>query len=234
MTRHPKNRVTVRSGLSYYISVYTFSPISNQTSEHELIYYHGGGFVIGSGQSYWNYCQYLADKTQCKVHLIDYRLAPENKFPCAYNDCFEATKNILFNDPNHNYSLVSDSVGGSLLLATLWKLNKEGYHFNLRNVSLISPLISASFNGDWSDGDILNKQILKYWLELSVDYNLALFNEVDKSINHINISKLFISFGENEIFANSIKSFINRARGDQTTLISYECLPNFGSSLHFK
>lgn len=55
-----------------------------------LLYMHGGGFVIGSLESHESLCRDLADEGRCAVLSIAYRLAPEHKFPTAFEDAVDA------------------------------------------------------------------------------------------------------------------------------------------------
>ena len=56
-----------------------------------LVWFHGGGFVIGSVASYDNVCRALANRAECLVASVDYRLAPEHRFPAAIDDAYAAT-----------------------------------------------------------------------------------------------------------------------------------------------
>lgn len=57
-----------------------------------LLYFHGGGFVIGSLPLYDRMCRALANAAGCAVVSVDYRLAPETRFPGAVEDCIAATR----------------------------------------------------------------------------------------------------------------------------------------------
>jgi acetyl esterase len=56
-----------------------------------LVYFHGGGFVVGSLESHDGLCRLIAAEGGFKVISVDYRLAPENKYPAALDDAFAAT-----------------------------------------------------------------------------------------------------------------------------------------------
>jgi acetyl esterase len=84
-----------------------------------LVFFHGGGWVIGDLDSHDVVCRKLADEGELIVVSVDYRLAPEHKFPTAVDDAIAATKWIAENARQHGIDasrlmVGGDSAGGNL------------------------------------------------------------------------------------------------------------------------
>jgi len=84
-----------------------------------LIWLHGGGWVTGDLDSHDATCRTLANSAGCKVIAVDYRLAPEHKFPAGLNDCYASLQWIAAHaedlgiDPRR-IVISGDSAGGNL------------------------------------------------------------------------------------------------------------------------
>ena len=93
-----------------------------------LVYYHGGGWVIGDLDTHDSLCRDLADAGRCVVVAVDYRMGPEHRFPAAVDDVLAATRWIAANadalqlDPSR-FAVGGDSAGGNLaaVVALAWR-----------------------------------------------------------------------------------------------------------------
>src|SRR5260370_12840365 len=77
-----------------------------------LIYYHGGGFVIGNLETHDSTCRRLANKSRCQVIAIDYCLSPEHPFPAPIDDGVAAFRHIRDNAPALSVDPTRIAVGG--------------------------------------------------------------------------------------------------------------------------
>ena len=78
-----------------------------------VMYFHGGGFVVGGLESHDDVCAEICERTGLNVVSVDYRMAPEHKHPAMYDDCLAATKHILATTTKP-ILLAGDSAGGNL------------------------------------------------------------------------------------------------------------------------
>ncbi len=100
------------------ISVRIYRPDSDRPLP-VVVYFHGGGFVIGNIASHDTLCQRLAAKVPAVVVSVDYRLAPEHRFPAAVDDCDTATRWVSthaaeFGGDPARLAVAGDSAGGNL------------------------------------------------------------------------------------------------------------------------
>ncbi|TLS36911.1 alpha/beta hydrolase [Pseudalkalibacillus caeni] len=98
-------------GYKNEIQVRIYTPVENRVLP-VLVYYHGGGWVIGSLDSYDALCRSLANKAECIVVSVDYSLAPEEKFPVAVEDAYLALEWVYKNAEELQIDRTSLAVGG--------------------------------------------------------------------------------------------------------------------------
>ena len=124
--------------MRYYSSTSQTSPL--------LIYFHGGGWSMGSLETSDNFCKALAAEGKVKIISIDYPLAPENPYPAAIKHCVEGVE-YIFNkagdlgfDTRH-VSLGGDGAGGNLALQVLSVLPDE---IKINSLVLYYPLLKTT------------------------------------------------------------------------------------------
>jgi acetyl esterase len=96
-----------------------YTPVAAENLLPVLVFYHGGGMVIGTLDSYDTLCRQLALQSGCIVVSVDYRLAPEHKFPAAVDDAYAALAWVLehahtIGGDCSRVAIGGDSAGGSL------------------------------------------------------------------------------------------------------------------------
>lgn len=95
-----------------------------------LIFYHGGGFVIGSLNSHDGVCRALADRAECAVIAVDYRLAPEHPAPAGVDDAIAAFRDIAaraeeFEIDRTRLAVGGDSAGGNLAAVVAQQVRRD-------------------------------------------------------------------------------------------------------------
>ncbi len=108
------------SGPGGNLGVRIYTPVATSSSVLSgLVFFHGGGFVLGDLDTHDDLCRVLCNESGFRVVSVDYRLAPEHPFPAAVDDCFAATLWVAANaaelgiDANR-LAVGGDSAGGNL------------------------------------------------------------------------------------------------------------------------
>jgi acetyl esterase/lipase len=123
------------------IPVRIFWPPNPETAHKLLIFFHGGGWVIGNIDSYSKVCVNMARLTGHIVISVDYRLAPEHRFPAACEDCYRAAAEVfkeaeLFNVKQEDITLIGDSAGGNLAAVVSLMARDRGDFLPARQILL--------------------------------------------------------------------------------------------------
>lgn len=115
LDRVEDHRLAARDGAQLPIRLY--APTEKRLPV--LVFFHGGGFTIGSIATHDTLCRVLAKQAGCAVVSVDYRLAPEHQFPTAHNDAWDAFSFIAgqgaeLNLDTSRMAVAGDSAGGTL------------------------------------------------------------------------------------------------------------------------
>ena len=144
---------------------------SNAPSLPGLVYFHGGGWVRGSLRTHDVLSRMLANAAECVLVSVDYRLAPEAKFPAAVDDAWAATRWVaakadqLGIDPAR-LAVGGDSAGGNLA-AVVSLLAREHHGPRLVYQLLIYPVVDHDFDTpsyrENGEGYILTRDAMEYY-----------------------------------------------------------------------
>lgn len=101
--------------------------VPNAIRENVLLYFHGGGMIMGSPNTHRLLTVALGQAIKMRVLSVDYRLAPEYPFPAGLEDCVAVYKWLLSTGVKpENIIIAGDSAGGQYTLTTLIKLQDDG------------------------------------------------------------------------------------------------------------
>ncbi|AMO71395.1 alpha/beta hydrolase [Sphingorhabdus sp. M41] len=137
-----------------------------------IIFYHGGGFVIGDLESHHSFCTYIAREMDIPVIAVDYRLAPEAPFPAAPHDSLAATRWVADNQAELKLKIsgmipCGDSAGGNLALVVGQVLATDPASVPIVAQFPIYPATRMDAEGgsmdEFAEGFLLTKESMDYF-----------------------------------------------------------------------
>lgn len=204
----------------------------NTRDDAVILYFHGGGFCMGTIDCYTNPCSSLVDLTQINLFLPEYRLAPENPFPAGLFDCVCAYDYLIEcgYEPN-KIIFVGDSAGANLALSTSLILDKRNAIMP-SSLALMSPCTAVEMYDDdnvyvdmeKSDA-LLSARILRLWSKAyrgGYDSKDPLISPVYANLS--NLPPIFMNIGTSDMLCDSARLFHMRALdyGVDSTFITNE------------
>jgi monoterpene epsilon-lactone hydrolase len=121
---------------------------SNAGHDKAILYFHGGGFRLGSVSSHRELIARIAEASGCRVLAINYRLAPEHRFPAPLEDAIAAYGWMLGQGLGpKNIAFAGDSAGGNLALAAMLGLRERGAPLPAA-AALLSPWTDLAATGE--------------------------------------------------------------------------------------
>ncbi|MGC8497128.1 MAG: alpha/beta hydrolase [Thermoplasmata archaeon] len=147
-----------------------------------IIYLHGGGFAFGNVDAFDSICRTAANISGCKVLAVDYRLAPEHKFPAAIDDTYESyvwardNCRLLGIDPAR-IAIAGDSAGGNLAAAACLRArncNMPVPKLQVMFYPVLGPDLFSESLREYGEGYFLTRKQM-YWFNkmyLSSDQDL--------------------------------------------------------------
>ena len=157
------------------IPVRVYAPVANETGAEPLpamVYFHGGGWVVGGIDESDRPCRNVAKLAHCVVISVGYRLAPEHPFPAAFEDCAAVTAHVAAHGPAYGVdpariAVAGDSAGGNLAAAVAQRARIEGPA--LCHQLLIYPVTDTSLDTgsyrEFPEGYYLTRADMAWYLE---------------------------------------------------------------------
>ena len=155
------------------VRIYTPQASKEHSSLPVLVWYHGGGFVIGDLDSHDSACRALANQAECLVVAVDYRLAPEHKFPGAVEDCEAALHWVaahateLGGDPGR-IAVGGDSAGGNLAAVVALLAREKGgpkLCFQLLIYPCVAPEPETPSHHQFAEGYLLTRKTITWFFK---------------------------------------------------------------------
>jgi len=210
-----------------------------------LVYYHGGGCVVGGLDTHDRLIRYLAHYSGVNIISVEYRLAPEAKFPDPINDAIDAWNWIVSNE-DLNIGLSSLGVAGDsagAYLAAIISLREEQNKLAVQAVRLpdfqflIYPMVdlrgSANSYSEFGSGLILTNKLMDYF----VKHYLTAPEQVNDSLASLVLSnvlssspKTYVLTVEYDPLRDSGFDFVNKLRGENIDVVHehlHDCMHAF-------
>lgn len=160
------------------IPVRIYSPFaSSPEALPGLVYFHGGGWLSGGLRSHDAICRALAEEGACRVVAVDYRLAPEHRFPAAIEDCRAAVAILTaqaadFGLDPARIGVAGDSAGGNLAVVVCQLARQSGPRIALQ--ALLCPVMDAlghtrSRQALGSGHFLEERTMIRYWENYRVE-----------------------------------------------------------------
>ncbi len=170
----PLARVEDRSipGVDGDIPVRIYTPRTSPDPLPAVVYFHGGGFVVGDLESHDAVCRHLCRRADVTVIAVDYRLAPEDPFPAAVEDACSAFRWVHANadslgvDPDR-VAIGGDSAGGNLSAVVCQQMRAERHPmpcFQLLLYPATDLTRSAESHETFREGYFLDRPLLDWFL----------------------------------------------------------------------
>lgn len=144
----------------------------NKPYDKTIVYFHGGGYVIGSAKGYHVTLAHLANECGARVLGVEYRCTPEATIDELWSDCSKVIDALA--GEREQFILMGDSAGAGLVLEMCQRLKHKIMLDHLSHIVLLSPWVTPSqpdlLDHQYEQGDILSAALLKRWYDATVPH----------------------------------------------------------------
>lgn len=204
--------VEISKGLQGY-----WIDVSETVTNRIILFFHGGGFTLGSTKDHLGLCARIGRAAQAQVFSLDYRLAPEHTFPAPVDDAIAAYQFLLSSGhSSHQIIPVGISTGGTLVIDLLLSARDRRLPLPTAGVCM-SPLVDMLFNGesmiknldnDWVTPTYFNAIRTAYLGGQEPRHPLA--SPVFARLS--GLPRLYIQAGTHELLLSDVAAFVDKAR----------------------
>jgi monoterpene epsilon-lactone hydrolase len=205
-------RVEISKGVyGYWIN------IPEALTGHTILFFHGGGFTLGSTKDHLGLCIRIARAARAQVFSLDYRLAPENVFPAATEDAIDAYRYLISHGTMpHRIIPVGISAGGTLVLDLLISARDRGLPLPPAGICM-SPFVDMLFAGESVKKNLNNDWLTMERLDATRTAYLAGHDPKDPLVSPVfaslrGLPRLYIQAGTHELLLSDIARFVEKAR----------------------
>ena len=200
-----------------------------------VVYFHGGGWVLGNLDTHDSLCRRLACDSGCVVVAVDYRLAPDARFPAAFDDSFAATAYVSehadeFHIDPARLVVAGDSAGGNLAAAVAIRAAEVGAPA-IRSQVLIYPVVEPNFETPsylaHAEGFGLSRRTMMWFWEqylASEEDALSHYAVPSRAANLSQLPPAHVITAEYDVLLSEGESYAERleAAGVATTIRRYD------------
>lgn len=187
------------------------------SKDYTILFFHGGGFMVGSTNDHLDLCGKLSRSAGCRVLSVDYRLAPEHIFPAALDDCIASYLWLIETGKSPSLIIPAGiSAGGNLILSMFMKLRATGIPLP-RAAVCISPAVDITPREEAFPKNVDKDWISREDLELLRRIYLRKHDPEDPLVSPTygdlrEFPPLFIQAGTHEILFVDIGAFVEKAK----------------------
>jgi len=215
------------------IPVRIYRPLGSDEPTPPVLYFHGGGWVVGNLDSHDAQARRLCNLSGCTLISVDYRLAPEYPFPAAYDDAIAVARWIA-GSASHigvtpgRFGVIGDSAGGNLAAAVALSARDEDLPLAVQ--VLVYPVLDdrpdlySSYRA-FADGYFLTREAMEWYLDQYIprefrhDWRAAPMLATDLS----GVSPAMVLTVEMDVLRDEAEDYARRLRayGVRTSLVRY-------------
>ena len=184
------------TGGTIHVRIYT--PKTGKASYPVIVYYHGGGWVIATVDTYNASAQALAEQVDAIVVSVEYRKGPEFRFPTAHNDAYAAYKWTVANAPSFKgdsskIAVAGESAGGNMAVAVAMMARDSSIKQPLHILS-VYPVASNDLNSasyiQYQNAEPLSKPFIQWFIRYYLSDTVAQSNSPLINLVSANLSGL--------------------------------------------